>query len=76
MIAKGSLKISSGIVPHYLMREDWCTSSNLGASYSLHASDMVKARISEYNNSYYEAIEGSEEIIITHPSHLICCDET
>ena len=36
---------------------------------------MVKYGISEYNTSYGETVEGSEEIIVTQPSYLICYDE-
>ena len=36
----------------------------------------MKAGISEYNSSYDENVEVSEEIIVTHPSHLILYDET
>ena len=60
MIAKGILKISSGTVSHDVTREAWCTYSNLEASYSLHASEMVKAGIDEYNTSYDKTVERSE----------------
>ena len=76
MVAKGILKIFSGTVPYCVTQEARCTSSNLEASYSLHAIDMVKAEISEYNTSYEENVEGSEEIIVTHPSHIICYENT
>ena len=76
MIAKGIIKTSSGTVTHDVKREAWCTSSNLEASYSLHASDLVKSGIAEYNTSYDNTVEGSETIIVTHPLHLICYDET
>ena len=36
----------------------------------------MKSGISEYNTSYEENVEGSEEIIVTHPSHIIFYDET
>ena len=71
VIEKGILKSSSGTVTHDMTREAWCTSSNLEASYSLHASEMVKVGIAEYNNSYENNVGGSEEIIVTQPSHLI-----
>ena len=76
MIAKEILKISSGIIPHDVTQEAWCTSSNLEASYSLHDSEIVKAGIDEYNTSYDETVERSEENFVTHPSHIICYDET
>ena len=46
------------------------------ASYILHASELVKDSLAEYNISYDETVEGSEEIIVTRPSHLICYDKT
>ena len=76
MIAKGILKISSGTVPHEMMQEAWCTSSNLEASYSLHVSELVNYGISKYNTSYEETVERSEEMIVTHPSNFICYHET
>ena len=36
----------------------------------------MKAGIDEYNTSYDNTVEGSEEIIVTHPLHIICYDET
>ena len=75
MIAKGILKISSGTVSHDVTREAWCTYSNLEASYSLHASEMVKAGIDEYNTSYDETVERSEESIVTQSSYIILYDE-
>ena len=36
----------------------------------------MKSGISEYNSSYDKNVEVSEEIIVTHPSHLILYDET
>ena len=59
-----------------MTREAWCTFSNLEDYYSLHASELVKSGIAEYNTSYDETFEGSEEIIITHLSYLICYDES
>ena len=76
MIAKGDIKSSSGNVPHDVKLEAWCTSYNPEAFYSLYASEMVKYGISEYNTSYYKTVEVSEEIIVTHPSHLIFYDDT
>ena len=35
----------------------------------------MKISIAEYNNSYDENVKGSEEIIVTHPLHLICYDK-
>ena len=35
----------------------------------------MKSSIAEYNTSYDETVEGSEEIIFTHPSHIICYNE-
>ena len=57
-------------------QEAWYTPSNLESSYILHSIDLMKADISEYNTSYYKTVEGSEEIIFTHPLHLICYDCT
>ena len=57
MIARGTLKISSWNISHDLTQEAWCTSSNLEASYSLHASELVKSGIAEYNTSYYKTVE-------------------
>ena len=56
MIAKGIIKISSGTVTHDVTREDWCTSSNLEAFYSLHASEMSEYGNSKYNTSYDETV--------------------
>ena len=67
MVAKGILKISSGAIPHDVMREAWCTSSNMEASYSLHVSDLVKSGTAKYNTSYENTVEGSEKIIVTQP---------
>ena len=75
MIAMGIIKNSSGTIPHDVTREALCTSSKLEASYSLYASELVKISIAEYNNSYDENVKGSEEIIVTHPLHLICYDK-
>ena len=36
----------------------------------------MKAGIAEYHNSYDKTFEGSEAIIVTHPLHLICYNET
>ena len=72
MISKDILKSSSWTVPHDVTREAWCVSSNLEDSYSLYASELVKAGVAEYTTSYDETFEGSEEIIVTHPLHLIC----
>ena len=52
MIVKVILKCSTGTVPHNVTQEACCTSSNLEAYYSLHASELAKADISEYNTSY------------------------
>ena len=73
MISKVILKIYSGTVPHVMRQYAWYTSHNLEASHSLHTSEMVKSGIDEYNTSYDETVEGSEEIIFTHPlaSHLL-----
>ena len=59
MVAKGILKISSGAIPHDVMREAWYTSSNLEASYSLHASELVKSGIAGFNTSYDKTVEGT-----------------
>ena len=58
------------------MQEVWCTSSNLEAYYSLHASELFKYGIAEYNTSYYNTVEGTQEIIFSHPLHIIFYDET
>ena len=76
MISKVILKIYSGTVPHVMRQYAWYTSHNLEASHSLHTSEMVKSGIDEYNTSYDETVEVLEEIIVTHPSYLICYDET
>ena len=57
MIAKGILKISSVTITHDVTWEAWYTSLNLDTSYSLYASDISKAGISEYNTSNYETVE-------------------
>ena len=75
MIAKGILKSPSGTIPHEVTRESWCNSSNMEASYGLHASELAKYGIAEYNTSYDENVEGSEEIVFKQPSHLICYNE-
>ena len=54
MIAKGIIKSSSETVPHGVMQEAWCTSSNLEASYILNASELVKAFIAEYNTLLWQ----------------------
>ena len=72
----GNLKISNGTVPYDVTQEAWCASSNLEDSYSLNASDLVKAGIAEYNTYYEDTVEGSEDMIVTHPLHLICYDKT
>ena len=59
-----------------MTQEAWCTSSNLGSSWSLHASELAKSGIAEYDTSYDNTVELSEEIIFTHPLYLICYDET
>ena len=76
MLANDILKISSGTVPHDVKQEAWCNSSNLEAYYSLHASELEKYGIAEYNTSYDKTVEGPEEIIVTHPSYLVWYDET
>ena len=76
MTAKGILKSSSGTVPRDVTREYWCTSSNMEDSYRLHVSELVKYGVAEYNTSYDETVEGSEEIIFKKPSHIICYNET
>ena len=76
MIAKAIIKSSSATVPHDVLQEAWCTSSNLESSYSLHASELFKSGIVEYNTSYDETVEGSEEIIVTHPLSIICHNDT
>ena len=58
MTAMGVLRSYSGTVPRDVTQEAWSTSSNPEASYSLHASDLMKAGIAEYNTSYDETVEG------------------
>ena len=76
MIAMVVLKNSSWTVTHDVTQEVWCTSSSMEGSHILHTSDLVKAGIAEYNTSYDETVEGSEENIFTHPLHLLCYNDT
>ena len=71
MTSKGIIKSSSRTAPHGATQESWRYSSKLEAYYSLHASELAKDGIAEYNTSYEETVEGSEDIIFTHPLHLI-----
>ena len=72
MIAKSIIKKSSGTTTYDVTQETRCTSYNLEAYYNLHVSEMAKAGIYEYNNSYDETVDKSEEFIFSHPSHIIC----
>ena len=67
MIEKGILKSSSGTVTHDVTQNAWCTSSNLEASYIIHANELVKTGIDEYNYSYTDTVEVSEKKLSLSP---------
>ena len=72
MIAKVNIKSSSGTVTHDMMREAWCTSSKIEASYDLHANYLLKAGIPENNTSYDKTVKGTTKITFSHHLNLIC----